>query len=94
MRYFTFLRGTRASRCGNTFVFATANLKLFIISIAVLENVAPDAGLQKRANLFTLIVGLSGDRTRATCVARSGANRSAIHYDSLAHLPDALMNEE
>jgi hypothetical protein len=29
---------------------------LFIIFIAVLENVPPDAGLQKRAIFFTLIV--------------------------------------
>jgi hypothetical protein len=34
-----------------TFACATANfLTHFIISIAVLENVPPDAGLQKRAN--------------------------------------------
>jgi hypothetical protein len=36
----------------DTFVFATANfLSHFIISIAVLENVPPDLGLQKRATL-------------------------------------------
>jgi hypothetical protein len=35
-----------------TFACATANfLTHFIISIAVLENVPPDAGLQKRATL-------------------------------------------
>jgi hypothetical protein len=50
----------QASRCGNTFGFATASFNLFIISIAVLENVPPYAGLQKRANLSTLIVGLAG----------------------------------
>jgi hypothetical protein len=33
---------------------------LFIISIAVLENVPPDAGLQKRATFSTLNVGLVG----------------------------------
>jgi hypothetical protein len=34
----------------DTFACATANfLTYFIISIAVLENVPPDAGLQKRA---------------------------------------------
>jgi hypothetical protein len=45
--------------------------------------VPPDAGLQKRANFSTLIVDLSGtgDRTRATCVAGNGDNRSAIYYD-------------
>jgi hypothetical protein len=31
----------------------------FIISIAVLENVPPDAGLQKRATFSTLNVGLA-----------------------------------
>jgi hypothetical protein len=53
----------------------------FIISIAVLENVPPDAGLQKRATFSTLNVGLAGtgNRTRATCMASS----SAIHYASL-----------
>jgi hypothetical protein len=51
----------------------------------VLENVPPDAGLQKRANFSTLIIGLAGtgDRAQATCVASSGDNRSAIHYDNL-----------
>jgi hypothetical protein len=54
----------------------------FIISIAVLENVPPDAGLQKRATFSTLNVGLAGtgNQTRATCVASSVARRSAIHY--------------
>jgi hypothetical protein len=43
----------------------------------------PDAGLQKRANFSTLIVGLAvtGDQTRAIRVAGSGDNRSAIYYD-------------
>jgi hypothetical protein len=52
----------------------------FIISIAVLENVPPDAGLQKRAIFSTLNVGLAGigNQARATCVASSGTNRSAI----------------
>jgi hypothetical protein len=37
-------------KMGVTFACATANfLTHFIISIAVLENVPPDAGLQKRA---------------------------------------------
>jgi hypothetical protein len=40
------------------------------------------ARLQNRANFTTLIVGLAwtGDHTRATCVAGSGNNRSAIHF--------------
>jgi hypothetical protein len=48
----------------------------------VLENVPPYAGLQKRATFSTLNVGLAGtgNRTRATCVASSGTNHSAIHY--------------
>jgi hypothetical protein len=56
---------TQTSRCGNTFPFTTAN---FRISIAVLKNVPPDAGLQQRANFFTLTVGLAGtgDQTLAT----------------------------
>jgi hypothetical protein len=37
--------------------FATANFNPFIILIAMLENVPPDAGLQKRATFSTLIVG-------------------------------------
>jgi hypothetical protein len=66
--------------------FACAILQFFqthvIISIAVLENVPPVAGLQKRDSFSTLLVGLAGtgNRTRATCVASSGTNRSAIHY--------------
>jgi hypothetical protein len=50
----------------------------FIISIAVLENVPPDAGLQKRATFSTLNVGLAGigDRAQATCVASSVAQLS------------------
>jgi hypothetical protein len=52
----------------------------FIISIAVLENVPPGAGLQKKSTFSTPNVGLSGtgNRTRATCVASSGTSRSAI----------------
>jgi hypothetical protein len=46
-------------------------------------NVPQDAGLHKRANFSTLILGLAGtgDRTRVTCVAGSCNNSSAIHYD-------------
>jgi hypothetical protein len=57
-------------------------LTKFIISIALLENVPPDTGLQKRATFTTLNVGLAGtgNRARATCVAISGTTRSAIHY--------------
>jgi hypothetical protein len=56
----------------------------FIISIAVLENLPPDAGLQKRATFSTLNVGLAGtgNQTWVTCVASSSTNRSAIHYAS------------
>jgi hypothetical protein len=70
----------------DTFACATAiYLTHFLISIAVLENVPPDAGLQKRATFPTLNVGLAGtrNRTRATCVASSATNHSAIHYASL-----------
>jgi hypothetical protein len=61
------------------------------MSIAVLENVPPDAGLQKRATFSTLNVGLavSGNRTWDTCVASSGTNRSAIHY---AFIPVGLLS--
>jgi hypothetical protein len=75
----------------DTFACATAIfLTYFIISIAVLENVPPDAGLQKRATFSTLYVGLAGtgNWTRATCVASSGTNRSAIYYAS--HLNDSM----
>jgi hypothetical protein len=58
----------------------------FRISIAVLKNVPPDAGLQKRAIFSILNVGLAGtgNRSQATCVASSGTNHSAIHYTTLA----------
>jgi hypothetical protein len=54
----------------------------FIILIAVLENVPPDAGLQKRATFSTLNKGLVStvNRTRATCMTSSGTDGSAIHY--------------
>jgi hypothetical protein len=78
---------SHASRCGNTFACATAIfLTHDIISITVLENVFPDAELQKRATFSTLNIGLAGtgNRTRATGVASSGTNigtnHSAIHY--------------
>jgi hypothetical protein len=50
--------------------------------MAVLENVPPGAGLQKRATFSTLNVGLAGtgNRARDTFVASSGTNRSAIHF--------------
>jgi hypothetical protein len=90
------MRYSQASRSG-TFACATAILSThFIISIAGLENVPPDAGFQKRASFSTLNVGLAGigNRTRATSVASSGTSRSAIHYafplnpfpSSLTHL--------
>jgi hypothetical protein len=54
------MRYSQASRCGDTFACATAIfLTHFIISIAVLENVPPDAGLQKGATFFTLNLGLA-----------------------------------
>jgi hypothetical protein len=48
----------------------------------VLENVPPDAELQKRATFSTLNIGLAGtgNRTGATCVTNSSTIRSAIHY--------------
>jgi hypothetical protein len=38
---------TRASRCSNTFAFATENVNLFLILIAVLENVPRTQGYRK-----------------------------------------------
>jgi hypothetical protein len=73
----------------DTFACATAIfLTHFIISITVLENVPPDAGLQKRATFSTRNVGLAGtgNQTRAAGVASSGTNRSAIHY-ALVNVP-------
>jgi hypothetical protein len=74
------------SRCRNIFAFDSALFFIFLCSaIAVLRGRVPlYAGLQKRANLSTPTVGLAGteDQTRATCVAGSIDNRSAIHYDS------------
>jgi hypothetical protein len=48
----------------------------------------PDAGLQKKAILSTLIVGpyRTGDGTQATCILGSGASRSFIHYDFIKGL--------
>jgi hypothetical protein len=66
----------------DTFACATANFSThYIISIAVLENVSPDTGLQKRATFSTLNVGLAGtgNQTRATCVASSGTNQPLSH---------------
>jgi hypothetical protein len=60
MRYFTSYADP-GLKMWDTFACATANcLTHFIISIAVLENVPPDAGLQKRATFSTLNVGLAG----------------------------------
>jgi hypothetical protein len=67
----------------DTFACATANiLTHFIISIAVLENVPLDAGLQKRATSPNIGLAETGNQTRATCVAGSFTRRSAIHYAS------------
>jgi hypothetical protein len=72
------------------FAFATAFLHPTIQCNYRACNVPPDAGLQKRVNFSTLIVGLAGtgDRTRTTCVAGSGHNRSAIHYDTIQFLEE------
>jgi hypothetical protein len=45
---------------------------------------APERRVTEKSQLSKLIVGLAGtgDQTRATWVAGSGSNRSAIHYDS------------
>jgi hypothetical protein len=49
----------------DTFACATAKfLTHFIISIAVLENVPPEAGFHERATFSTLNVGLAGTGTR------------------------------
>jgi hypothetical protein len=69
---------SHASRCGTSLpVQLQKKLTHFIISIAVLENVPPNAGLQKRDTFSPLNVGLdrTGNQTRATCVASSGINR-------------------
>jgi hypothetical protein len=42
----------------------------------------PGRWVTEKAYFFALIVGLAGLRARAIRVARSGANRSAIHYVS------------
>jgi hypothetical protein len=53
----------------DTFTCATAKkLTHFIISIAVLENVLLDAGLQKRATFSTLNVGLAGTGNQTTAL--------------------------
>jgi hypothetical protein len=59
-----------------------------IISIAALDNVPPDARLQKKSTISTLNFGLDGmgNRARFTCLASSGTIRSAIHYASLFSL--------
>jgi hypothetical protein len=66
----------------DTFAYTDAIfLTHFIILIAVLENVPPEAGLHKRATFSTLNIGLAGtgNQTRATCVAGSVARRSAMN---------------
>jgi hypothetical protein len=61
----------RSQDAGTPLLLLLQIVNLYIISIAMLENVPPDAGLHKRATFSTLIVGPAGtgDRTRATCVA-------------------------
>jgi hypothetical protein len=68
---------TQASGCENTFAFATAIFFYQTIQCNCSAcNVPPDTGLQKRATFSTLIIGLArtGNRTRANCVAGSGAS--------------------
>jgi hypothetical protein len=75
------LRGPVPQDAGTPLLLLLQIFNLSIILIAVLENVSPaHAVLQKRATVSLLIVGpaRTGDRT---CVAGSGASRSAIHYD-------------
>jgi hypothetical protein len=77
------MRYSQVSRCGtSSLALLQFFLTHFIISIAVLENEPPEAGLHKRATFSTLNVGLAGtgNQTQATCVAGSVARRSAIHY--------------
>jgi hypothetical protein len=71
---------TQVSRCGNTFAFAIAIFCSTTVQLQCLLR-APERKVTEKANVSALIVGLAGDRTQATCVARFGANRSAIHYD-------------
>jgi hypothetical protein len=53
----------------------------------MLKNGSPAQSYRKEPpfTFSTLIVGpdRSGDQTRATCVAGSGASRSAIHYNAM-----------
>jgi hypothetical protein len=56
---------------------AIAVLAIAVLAIAVLATCPRRQGYKNA----TFIVSLSGDQTRSTYVARSGANRSAIHYD-------------
>jgi hypothetical protein len=54
------MRYSQASRCGTPLLALLQTcLTHFIISIAVLENVPPDARLQKRATFSTLNIGLA-----------------------------------
>jgi hypothetical protein len=81
---FCVLRGPRPQDSETPLILL---LQLFYPTIQCKCNaciVSPDAGLQKRANFSTLIIGLARtrDQTQATCMAGSGNNRSAIHYDS------------
>jgi hypothetical protein len=59
----------QAIRCGNTFAFAIAIFVFQLQCNCSACDVPPDAGLHKKP----LIVGLAGDQTRATCVARAAA---------------------
>jgi hypothetical protein len=74
-----------------TFACTTANfLTHFIISIAVLENVPPDAGLQKRAShpqrlLDNIIQGKWQHMTHATCQYVKNWSKRRI-WHAICHL--------
>jgi hypothetical protein len=65
----------------DTFACATAILTHFIILIAVIENMPPDAGLQKRVTFSTLNVGLAGKP--AWQAAELTAQHSTTHMRSV-----------
>jgi hypothetical protein len=63
------------------FAFATTFFSIQLNhAIAVLETCLWRQGYRK-SPFSLLIEGLAEDRTRAACVALSGAKRSANHYD-------------
>jgi hypothetical protein len=62
------------------FSFANANFIQLYNAISMLSTCPRTQGYSEN-HFSALIVDLAGDQTRATCVAPSGANRSASHYD-------------